>query len=161
MRQLERPTYQGSLRAIGRYLDRNVYRHVMIVETEDGFVLRVFADGANLKAEGIELPMSDLIALINAHAQSRGSDLPALQSPPLCPTGYEDFLRALGFELDALKVTGVRTIELSTGILVAFTARSAGGEIRRFETLYDRQRIEQSLEQSYQRRSKATPRPAL
>jgi hypothetical protein len=159
MRQLERPTYQGSLRALGRYLDRNVYRHVMVVETDDGFIVRVFADGGNLKADGIELPLSDVMSLINSHEQTRGLVLPTVKNPPLCPTGYEDFFRALGFELDVLRVSGVRLIELSTGILVGYSLTNAAGETQRSELLYDIARIGESLARGYQRRGLASPEP--
>ncbi|MDB5060000.1 MAG: hypothetical protein JWO59_3472, partial [Chloroflexi bacterium] len=36
MQKNERPVYQDSLRAIGRYFDRNIYRHVLVSEVEDG-----------------------------------------------------------------------------------------------------------------------------
>jgi hypothetical protein len=158
MLQQERQSYQGSLRALGRYLDSNIYRHIVVVETEDGgFIVRAFADGGNLKADGIELPMSDLVSLIDSHAQTRGLALPEVKTPPLCPTGYEDFFRALGYELDAIRVTGLRLIELSTGILVGFTGMNAKGEIQRSEILYDKTRITQALERGYQRRGVSAP----
>jgi hypothetical protein len=37
---LARPTYQNALRAIGRYLDRKVYRHVLVSEVADGYIVR-------------------------------------------------------------------------------------------------------------------------
>lgn len=158
MPQMERQSYQGSLRALGRYLDSNIYRHIVVVETDDGgFIVRAFADGGNLKADGIELPMSDLISLIDLHAQTRGLVLHAVKTPPLCPTGYEDFFRALGYELDAIRITGVRLIELSTGFLVGFAGMNAKGEIQRSEILYDKSLITQALERGYQRRGISEP----
>jgi hypothetical protein len=160
MLQMERPSYQGSLRALGRYLDSNIYRHIVVVETDDGgFIVRAFADGGNLKADGIELPLSDLVSLINSHEQTRGLVLQAVKTPPLCPTGYEDFFRALGYELDATRVSGVRLIELSTGILVGFSGTNAKGEIQRSEILYDKSLITQALERGYQRRKTGAPDP--
>jgi len=123
-----------------------------MVETDDGFILRVFAADEHDKADGIELPMSDIVSLINTHLQFRGADTPSAKTPPLCPTGYEDFFRALGYELDAMKVTAIRIIELSSGILVSFTAMTAEGALQRREALYDKARIDQALARSYQRR---------
>jgi hypothetical protein len=133
-------------------MDRSTYRHVTIVETEDGFIIRVFSAGYNLKADGIELPMSDVVTLIGSSLQHRGADPAISSTTPLCPTGYEDFFRSLGYELDALKVAGIRVIELSTGFLVGFTALTVEGELQRREALYDKKRIDQALARGYQRR---------
>ncbi len=158
MRQLERPTYQGSLRAIGRYLDHHVFRHITLVETEEGFILRVFGEEGNLRAEGIDLPFGDIVSLIVTHERLRGSAVLPVRTPPLCPTGYEDFFRSLGFELDEVRVTGVRLIELSKGILVSYASLSIGGDVQRLEALYDKPRIDEALTRGYLRRGSGKPR---
>ncbi len=158
MQRTERPTYQDALRAIGRYFDRNVYRHVLISEVEDGYVARAFPGHlANLKAEGIALPMSDVMALISSQEQVRGVAVNDVKMPPLCPTGYEDFFRALGFDLDEARATNVCLVELSGGILVSFTVKNPKGEIERSQMFYDPPLIDETLTKGYQRRGKSMP----
>jgi hypothetical protein len=147
-----RPTYQDSLRAIGRYFDRNVYRHVLVSEVDDGYIARAFpGQQANLRAEGIALPMSDVLALIASQEQGRGVQVSDVKMPPLCPTGYEDFFRSLGFDLDAAKASNVSVVELSGGFVVAYNAR-AGRGTERAQMFYDPQHIDDLLTKGYQRR---------
>jgi hypothetical protein len=147
-----RPTYQDALRAIGRYFDRNLYRHVLVHEVEDGYVARAFPGlQGNLKAEGIALPMSDVLALIASQGLGRGVSVGDVKMPPLCPTGYEDFFRSLGDDLDSVGATNVCVVELSGGILVSHTARGKGG-MKRAQQFYDPPRIDELLTRAYQRR---------
>jgi hypothetical protein len=156
--KIERPVYQDSLRAIGRYFDRNIYRHVLVSEVEDGYIARAFPGQiGNLKAEGIALPMSDVMALINSQEQVRGVSVSDVKMPPLCPTGYEDFFRALGYELDVAKATNVCLVELSGGILVSYTAKADKGQIQRSQMFYDPTQIDEILTAGYQRRGKPAP----
>ena len=149
----QRPSYQDSLRAIGRYFDRNVYRTVLVAEVEDGYVARAFpGHQSSLRAEGIALPMADVLALIAAQDQGRdgiGSDL---KMPPLLPTGYEDFFRSLGHEMDVAKAAFVTLAELSTGILVSYAAKGAKGGMERAQLFCDPPRIDDLLTKGYQRR---------
>jgi hypothetical protein len=158
MQKIERPAYQDSLRAIGRYFDRNVYRHVLVSEVDDGYIARAFPGQlGNLKAEGIALPMSDVMALINSQEQVRGVSVNDVKMPPLCPTGYEDFFRSLGYDLDIVNATNVCLVELSGGILVSYTAKSEKGDIERSQMFYDPPRIDDTLTKGYQRRGKSGP----
>ena len=157
--QVARPTYQDSLRAIGRYFDRNVYRHVLVSEVEDGYIARAFPGQVdNLKAEGIALPMSDVMALINSQEQGRGVSVNDVKMPPLCPTGYEDFFRSLGFDLDAAQSTNVALVELSGGILVSYTIKNDKGQMERAQMFYDPPKIDECLTKGYQRRGKPVPK---
>ena len=149
----QRPSYQDSLRAIGRYFDRNVYRHVLVAEVDDGYVARAFSGHqSSLRAEGIALPMSDVLALIAAQDQGRDGTGSDLKMPPLLPTGYEDFFRTLGHDMDAAKAGFVTLLELSTGILVSYTAKGLKGGPERAQTFYDPPRIDDLLTRGYQRR---------
>ena len=154
-----RPTYQDALRAIGRYFDRNVYRHVLVSEVEDGYIARAFPGQlGSLKAEGIALPMSDVMALIGSQEQVRGVTVSEVKMPPLCPTGYEDFFRALGFDLDAAAASNVCIVELSGGILVSYTGKGSHGDLERSQMYYDPPRIDETLTRGYQRRGKPVPK---
>lgn len=147
-----RPPYQDSLRAIGRYFDRNVYRHILVSEVNDGYIARAFpGQQASLKAEGIALPMSDVLTLISSQEQGRGVQVADVKMPPLCPTGYEDFFRALGHDLDTAQAGDVSVVELSGGFLVAYNTRSGRG-IERAQMYYDPRHIDEILTRGYQRR---------
>ena len=151
----QRPSYQDALRAIGRYFDRNVYRHVLVAEVDDGYVARAFpGHQSSLKAEGIALPMADIVALIAVQDQGRDGAGSDLKMPPLLPTGYEDFFRALGHEMDAAKAMFVTLAEMSTGILVSYAAKGAKGGLERAQMFYDPPRIDDLLTRGYQRRGK-------
>jgi hypothetical protein len=153
------PTYQDALRAIGRYFDRNIYRHVLVSEVEDGYIARAFPGKLSiLKAEGIALPLSDVRALIASQSQVRGMTLADVKMPPLCPTGYEDFFRALGFDLDAAQARHISVVELTGGFLVAYTAKGQDGNLERAQIFYDPSRIDETLTKGYQRRGKPVPR---
>jgi hypothetical protein len=148
----QRPSYQNALRALGHFLDAGIYRHIILVEMPEGFILRAFQGLApNNAAEGIELPIADIHMLIAQNYEHRHAtrDLP---KPPLCPTGYEDFFRSLGFDLDMAGAILIRTAELSNGILVSYTAYNADHAPQRFEDFYTRDRIERALAQGYSRR---------
>ena len=158
MQRIERPAYQDALRAIGRYFDRNVYRHVLVSEVEDGYIARAFPGHlANLKAEGIALPMSDVMALISSQEQVRGMAVNDVKMPPLCPTGYEDFFRTLGFDLDSAGASNICLVELSGGMLVSFTVKNKKGDFERSQMFYDPPLIDEALTQGYQRRGIPAP----
>ena len=150
--QAARPSYQDSLRAIGRYFDRNIYRHILVSEVDDGFIARAFpSQQAHLRAEGIALPMSDIRALIATQEQARGVPISDVKMPPLCPTGYEDFFRSLGFDLDGAEASNVSVVELNGGFLVAFNLKK-GRTLDRAQMFYDAQKVDDLLTRGYQRR---------
>lgn len=93
-------TYQNELRALGRYCDDKGLRAIGIYEVDDGFLLRAFADPNDPHSiEAIEVPKDDIQNLMVQNFSARSRSTPLTRSP-LCPTGYEDFLRALGYELE-------------------------------------------------------------
>jgi hypothetical protein len=149
----QRQAYQDALRAIGHFLDVNIYRHIILVETSDAFILHAFHGlTANRSVEGIELPLSDIRTLVSRCRQDRGPRAHELPRSPICPTGYEDFFRTLGYDLDTAHAMLVRVVELSTGILVSYTAYNETENAQRFELLYTESHIEQALAQGYSRR---------
>jgi hypothetical protein len=98
--------------------------------------------------------MSDVMALISSQEQVRGVTVAEVKMPPLCPTGYEDFFRSLGYELDVNKATNVCLVELSSGFLISYTAKAAHGAIERCQMFYDPEQIDDTLTKGYQRRGK-------
>ena len=113
-------TYQNELRALGRYCDDKGLRSIGIYEVDEGFILRAFADPNDpYSVEAIEVPKDDIESLIIRNFAAKARTTPQNRSP-LCPTGYEDFLRALGYELEIDQSRGIVLQELVDRIAVAY-----------------------------------------
>jgi hypothetical protein len=121
-------TYQNELRAIGRFCDDNRLRCIGIYEVDDGFVLRALTDANDPHSvEAIEVPKDDIQSLIMKNFTSKGRTAPLTRSP-LCPTGYEDFLRALGYELEINQGRGVTIQEMVDRIGINYHQLQATSE---------------------------------
>lgn len=113
-------TYQNDLRAIGRHADDNHYRGLGVYEVTNGFIVRAFRSSKDpTSVEAIEVPDGDLQGLILKNFTARGSSVEDGHSP-LCPTGYEDFLRALGYEVEQNKGRAIAIQELVDGFAVTY-----------------------------------------
>lgn len=113
-------TYQNELRALGRHCDDHGLRAIGVHEVAEGFILRAFGDVTDpTTVTALEVPDGDLQSLIlkNFTAQGPRSGKPGSK---LCPTGYEDFFRALGYELEECQAKAVAVQELDGGFSVAF-----------------------------------------
>ncbi|MEZ4522754.1 MAG: hypothetical protein R3A46_14075 [Thermomicrobiales bacterium] len=111
-RQLLEPNYQNRLRIVGRALDENDLEEAVILEIEDGFFLR-----AHSPARGgymTETFTDDrLMQTLRVAIYSRGESGSGSYRSPLRPTGYEDFLRALGYRLDRRAANAITIVECS------------------------------------------------
>lgn len=97
--QLLEPTYQNRLRVVGRRLDRNALHSPTVIEVDGGFIVRAH-QGSDPIPVLMEVFDRDFPLLIREAAQARVRDHSAAFASDLVPTGYEDLLRALGYELD-------------------------------------------------------------
>jgi hypothetical protein len=157
MQGLHDNPYQEYLRAIGRYIDCQVYRHILLIQTDHGFILRVCLNKhGTIQAIGVDLTVIDLLNLINGYQAARGQSASAIATP-LFPTGYEDFLRALGFELDQALATNIQLVELSEGLLVSYNIIGEAGQTTHREVLFDADLIEHTLRNGYLRRRSPVP----
>jgi len=120
--ETDRPaTYQSMLRAIGAFLDAQPSYHIAVAEVPDGFLLRMH------RAPHIPEPMVLHVtrtALVEQLEQLRVTKprKPALQ-PGLWsrfPNGHQDFLRALGHELDEASAQSMLLEELEDGIVLTY-----------------------------------------
>ncbi len=108
-------SYIQRLRAVGHYIDQHGLRHVIIREEEDGFSIQ--GQGLDTAIGGVQLSSAQLATLARHARQlrSQGTESPFVHqaagpgASPLFPTGYEDGLRALGYQLD---MRGVRTLAI-------------------------------------------------
>lgn len=89
---VRRMSYQTLLRALGAWLDANNASNVNLIETSTGFIIRYGDDRQPLTLNRYMLTYAELEHL-EASMKERRS---------LHPSGrYQDFLRALGYEIDA------------------------------------------------------------
>lgn len=152
--QLLEPTYQNRLRVVGRRLDANVLHRPAIIEVDGGFIVR--AHRGNRPAPIlIEVFDRDFPRLIREaiKAQSEVADPPYVSS--LVPTGYEDLLRAIGYELDERIAENVAVTEYPgfisvTGVELALEPGAEG--YRTFSEILTRIDTRQILDEALMRR---------
>lgn len=92
---LYRPTQDG-LRAAGRYLDEHDRRMVALLVTREGIVVTLAPWDIRGAGEAVLLTHDDLRALSAQARTARGTGAIARSPDAVFPTGYEDFLRAVG-----------------------------------------------------------------
>jgi len=153
------PTYQNRLRVIGRHLDLLSYRSFVIVEVEGGLLVRaVRADQRD--GEALEFPDGAFRQLMLDAISSRGSGYHSYTPSPLLPTGYEDFLRALGHRLDQRLARGVVVTECPSMVVVTGDEQShtsTQAPYRVFEDLLRPQDVTALLDQAFSRRAPVHP----
>lgn len=149
-------TYQNELRAIGRHCDDVGFRGIGVYEVADGFILRAFPDIAEpASIDAIEIPDADLQSLIlkNFTAQRTRS---GKSHSDLCPTGYEDFLRALGYELEESQAKAITLQEMDTAFAVTYLQlKATSGEGYIWEPkslLLKSSHVQELLDEAFRRR---------
>ncbi len=115
-------TYQNRLRVIGRQLDLYGYRTVTILEVAGGFLVRGAASGSRTP-EALEFLDQDFPQLLRNAFNARGEGEHRRSTSTLLPTGYEDFLRALGHRLDTQYAEAVTVTELDSFVAVGGVVR--------------------------------------
>lgn len=147
--------YEVQLRLIGRHLDVNDYQGMAIFETDGGYIVRAVIPG-NRHADALEFPYDSVASLEQRAASSRGE---GEREPPntLMPTGYEDFLRALGYELDQRRSAAVMVVELGRGVVTrGLEYRVVGDQMSfaPFEMILDPNDIQTMLDAAFRRRGR-------
>ncbi|HLT19009.1 MAG TPA: response regulator [Thermomicrobiales bacterium] len=153
---LMRLTYQNRLRAVGRHLDLYGFRRIYILEVEGGFVVRATAaDGR--ETETLEFADQHFPQLLASCAAARGEGERHWPVPgSLLPTGYEDFLRAVGYELDQRAAEAITISELDDLAVVSGVGRVDEYGVTRFgplQWLLRRPDVERLLDEAYRRRA--------
>jgi hypothetical protein len=117
----ERIPYQSFLRAVGAHLDRQHAVRARILELPTGFSVHYQARTPDAEIESIELTHEELLE------RSRGRRLqPWLRHPISVRRGrsgkptYENFLRALGFELEDVGGFSMLLDELDDGFFLTY-----------------------------------------
>ncbi len=125
--QLLEPTYQNRLRVIGRQIDLYRYTSLHLVEVAGGFVVRALSR-ASADPKTLVFPDRDFPRLVAQATASRGQRRRMRLGTSLLPTGYEDFLRALGRRLDHIHAAALSIVELEHAIQVEGTMEVADAD---------------------------------
>ncbi len=101
---------QDRLGVIGRQLDRQTCSNAAIMEVAGGFLVKVRSVGHPAPSV-IEFKDEEFPARVRESIPRRGEHHQPGAHSDLLPTGYEDFLRALGYELDRMAAENVVVTE--------------------------------------------------
>jgi hypothetical protein len=117
----ERTPYQALLRVIGRELDHRHATGVRVMEVPSGFEVHYVTNDQSLEVGNLSYSYEDL------KAKARGSRIQPLLRHPMGgkrskkgkPT-YQDFFRALGYELEDASAYAILLDELDDGYLLTY-----------------------------------------
>ena len=115
---LRRLSYQPLLRALGAWLDNSNACNVNLIETSTGFNVRY----------GVGEDPLQLRKFILTHAELEHLEAAMKERRPINPSGrYQDFFRALGYEIDAQAGAYMVLDEVEDNIFLTFCQPCAGG----------------------------------
>jgi hypothetical protein len=123
-------TLQDGLRAAGHFLDSNDRRLTSLLVVADGIVLTLMPRDLRGVAEALLLTHDDLRGLWEQSRRARaatpvpGRDLQTHTPDPMFPTGYEDFLRALGDIAAHQHWTALRLLRVGDDTILRYGACS-------------------------------------
>jgi hypothetical protein len=156
LERLLAPTYQNRLRAIGRHLDLHRYRSMHLLEVQGGILVRALhADRQQM--ELLEFPEDAFPQMLREAIAARESGEHARLTSALLPTGYEDALRAIGYEMDLLVVKMIAIVECPSRLLVSgqrHEETSAGSVFVPFDESLSAADVRATLDAAFQRRAR-------
>ncbi len=149
------PTYQNQLRLIGRHLDTNGYRSISLLDVEGGILVRAFTARKH-ESELLEFPDSAFDQMVKDAIEGRGRRKKVGRKHAVVPTGYEDFLRALGYELDQRVAKSITLHESPDSWFVAGIAGSdnSNGVFSPFDMTLREAEVNAVLDAAFRRRGR-------
>lgn len=145
------PTYQNRLRVIGRELDHQQISGVTIMEVPGGFVVR--AQNRHEESIALEFLDVDFSQMVVDAIAARGEGETSRPATHLLPTGYEDFLRSLGYELDERIAEGIYVAEYRSFLTVGGLVPSMDGSgYRHYSEVLGPREIREILDEAFNRR---------
>jgi hypothetical protein len=159
MRRLFEATYQNRLRVVGRVLDDWRLDQAVVIEIDDGILLRAHDTHTGERHAEVLLDenLTDAMEAAMSDRGRSGQPLPA--STALRPTGYEDLLRALGFRLDRQRAQSVVIVECPRFFHVS-GLEAVGPEdeaaLTPFSTFYEMPKVNALVNEAVSRRRGAT-----
>ena len=146
---------QDGLRAAGRFLDFNDRRLTSLLVVADGIVLTLMPRDLRGVDEALLLTHDDLRGLWNQSRSARvaapvpGRDLQTHTPDPIFPTGYEDFLRALGDAAEHQHWPALRLLRVGDETVLRYGTRSD-----RMEMVLAARDVEALLNRAFKQRGK-------
>lgn len=120
MQNLE--TYQWKLRALGGYLDDRGATHVSIIETRGGYAVRYFAKPTDPEATFVHLDDVRLRMYAENLLRRRRPQAPPTPEGTSPKPTYQDFFRALGWELDDMAACNIVLDEQDEGMFLSYAS---------------------------------------
>lgn len=108
--ELSALSYENRLRVVGRRIDMDKLKQVVVMEVDGGILVRGTKD-AYLGQTLLEFPDDAFPQLIREAINFRGRGSHNARESALVPTGYQDLLRALGSDLDSRYAKAVTIVE--------------------------------------------------
>lgn len=155
--QLE--TYQWMLRALGAFLDEEPSCRISLTEVPDGFLIRLQRALHKLEPEVFHFKRETLKEQLDQLMRERRTTRTMNRHQGVWsrfPNGHQDFLRALGFELDEANAHSIFIDELEDGFVITYTcpdSESRTGWTKKMVELHLPE-IEAILNAAFERRSK-------
>lgn len=151
------------LRAVGAFLDEEPSCRITMAEVPDGFIVRLQRALHKLEPQIHHFKRETLLEQLDQLMRQRK----AMGTRPhhqgvwsYFPNGHQDFLRALGYELDESKARGVLIDELEDGIIVTYRYPEAEGSTwRKRVVVLGMKDIEEILNTAFDRRKSKASAP--
>ena len=122
--------YQTALRVIGKWLDERSSRGVTIFEVDDGFAVQ-WHWGDDVRTTIVrQFTETELMTMERAARHVKAAPGGGLrQSAPARANGYQDVLRAMGYEIDQVDGQGLILQEVEGGYLISYQYRKRAPEL--------------------------------
>jgi hypothetical protein len=152
-------SYQWMLRALGAFLDEEPSCRLSLAEVPDGFLVRMQRALHKLEPKVMHFKRETLVQQLD-HLMQRHRPVPPRAHHQGVwshfPNGHQDFLRALGFELDQASAHGILIDELEDGIVLTYSYPDPeAGTWRKRMVVLGLTEIEEILNSAFDRRRRA------
>jgi hypothetical protein len=124
-------TYQWMLRALGAYMDDEPSCRISLAEAPDGFLVRLQRALHKLEPNVIHFKRESLREQLDQLMKQNRPVGPRIKHQGVWshfPNGHQDFLRALGYELDQASAQGILLDELEEGIVLTYSYPEPSGD---------------------------------
>lgn len=152
-------TYQWMLRALGAFLDEEPSCRISVAEVPDGFLVRMQRALHKLEPKVLHFKRETLFEQLEILTQQHKPQTSRARHQGVWshfPNGHQDFLRALGYELDEASAHGILVDELEDGIVLTYSYPDREtGQWRKRLVMLGVSEIEEILNSAFERRQKA------
>lgn len=156
-------TYQWMLRALGAFLDEQPSCRISIAEVPDGFLVRSQRTLHKLEPVVLHFRQDRLTEQLHRLMLEKRHPQPQAHHQGVWshfPNGHQDFLRALGYELDDAGASGILVDEIEDGVVVTYSyLDSTDGQWHKRIVVLGIPEIEEILNAAFERRKKTAAQP--